>query len=44
MPKGTSQAEVTKKSKSECQFAVIEFCLTEGISHSGSWSEENSVK
>jgi len=46
MLKGTSWAEA--KSNSEkikpVALAVIELCLTEGISQSGSQSEKNSVK
>ena len=41
--RGTSWAEVTLNSKS-IALAVIELCLTEGISQVGSQSEENSVK
>jgi len=46
MPKRTSQAEVTSNSEKIKPVAspVIELCLTEGVSQSGSQSKENSIK
>jgi len=46
MPKGTSWAEVTSNSEKikPIAIAVITLRLTEGISQSGSQSEENSIK
>jgi len=46
MPKGTSRAEATSNSEKikPIALAVGELRLTEGISQSGSQSEENSVK
>jgi len=43
MPKGTSRAEATLNSEKNQALAIIKLCLTEGISQSGSQSEENSV-
>ena len=45
MPKGTSQAEATSNSKKikPIALAVVELCLSEGISQLLSQSVENSV-
>ena len=45
MPKGTSRAEMASKSEKikPVALAVVELCLTEGISQLGSQSEENFV-
>ena len=46
MPKGTSRAEVMSKSEKikPISLAIIQLHLSEGISQSGSQSEENYTK
>ena len=46
MPKGTSQAEATSNSEKikPISLAIIELCLSEGISQSVTLSVENSIK